>query len=172
LSSPCGFFHRAADHTDTADVFGARPVASITLSGSGLLGVWFIFMLLVGLTVDLSVNNETKFSFFLWLPLCVLATGCFERAWEWRSRRYAALLVLVSAALPLHMLYFHHAVRDQSTLAISADESAAYAWIKANIPRDAVFIEADGRGAHPGAGGSRRLLGHGSVRAQLELSHR
>jgi hypothetical protein len=137
------FFHRAADHTDTADVFGARPVASITLSGSGLLGVWFIFMLWVGLTVDLSANNENKFSFFLWLPLCVLATGCFERAWEWRSRRYAALLVLASAALPLHMLYFHHAVRDKSTLAISADESAAYAWIKANMPRDAVFIEAD-----------------------------
>ncbi|HKW15746.1 MAG TPA: hypothetical protein VJS69_14770, partial [Candidatus Krumholzibacteria bacterium] len=135
-------FHRAADHTDTADVFGSRPVAAITLSGSGLLGVWFIFALLVALTVDLPVNNENKFSFFLWLPLCVLATGCFERAWDWRSRRYAALLVLVSATLPLHMLYFHHAVRDKSTLAISADEQASYEWIASNTPRDAVFIEA------------------------------
>jgi hypothetical protein len=139
------FFRRAADHTDTPEVFGARPVDSLTLSGSGLLGVWFIFMLLVALTVDLPVNNETKFSFFLWLPLCVLSAGCFERVWDWRSRRYAALLVLLSATLPLHALYYHHAVRDHSTLAISDDERTAYQWIEKNTPRDAVFIEAGDR---------------------------
>ena len=41
------------------------------------------------------------------------------------------------------MLYYHHAVRDHSTLAISDDERAAYQWIETNTPRDAVFIEDD-----------------------------
>lgn len=137
------FIRRAADHTDTAEIFGARPVAAVTLSGSGLLWVWFIFMLLVALSVDLSQNNETKFSYFLWLPLCVLATGCFERVWDWRSRKYFALLLLASATVPLHMLYFHQAVRDRSTLDVSGDERAAYQWIAKNTPPDAVFIEAN-----------------------------
>jgi hypothetical protein len=137
------FFHRAADHSDTAEIFGARPVASITLSGSGLLCAWFTVMLLLALTVDLPSNNETKFSFFLCLPLCALAAGCFERVWDWRSRRLAALALLASATLPLHMLYYHQAVRDHSTLAISDDEHAAYQWIEKNVPRDAVCIEAD-----------------------------
>jgi hypothetical protein len=136
------FLHRAADHTDTAEIFGARPVAAITLSGSGLLWVWFLFLLIVSLAVNLTSNNETKFSFFLWLPLCVMATGCFERAWNWRSRRYLALFVLVSATLPLNMLYYHQAVRDKSTLAVSDDERAAYQWIQEKTPENAVFIEA------------------------------
>jgi hypothetical protein len=137
------FLHRAADHADTADIFGARPVAAITLSGSGLLWVWFLFLLIVALVVNLTSNNETKFSFFMWLPLCVMATGCFERAWNWRSRRYIALFVLASATLPLNLLYYHQAVRDKSTLAVRDDERAAYQWIQANTPHDAVFIEAD-----------------------------
>jgi hypothetical protein len=137
------FFHRAADHSDTADIFGARPVASITLSGSGLLWTWFTFMLLAALTIDLTSNNETKFSFFLYLPLCALAAGCFRTrvGLEIAPPRCAGAPGL--ATLPLHMLYYHQAVRDHSTLAISDDEHAAYQWIEKNVPRDAVFIEAD-----------------------------
>ena len=139
------FLRRPADHTDSPDLLGARPVDSLTLSGSGLVCVWFIFMLLVALIVDLPVNNETKFAFFAWLPLCALATGCFERVWDWRSRRYAAVLLLLSATVPLNMLYFHHAVRDRSVLDLGPGESAAYEWIKRNAPRNAVFIEAGDR---------------------------
>lgn len=137
------FLRRPTEHTDSAELLGARPVDSLTLSGSGLLCMWFLFMLIVALTVDLSVNNETKFAFFAWLPLCALATGCFERVWDWRSRRHVAVVLLLSATLPLHMLYFHHAVRDRSTLEIAQAERAAYEWIRHNAPRDAVFIEAN-----------------------------
>jgi hypothetical protein len=135
------FLRRGEDHTDTAEFFGARPIEALTLSGCGLVCVWFVFMLVVALFVDLPVNNETKFAFFAWLPLCVIATGCFERVWGWRSRQYAAILLLLSATLPLHALYYHHAVRDRSTLDIGEGERAAYQWIAANTPSNAVFLE-------------------------------
>ncbi|HET6463623.1 MAG TPA: hypothetical protein VFH33_07470, partial [Candidatus Krumholzibacteria bacterium] len=112
------FLRRPTEHTDSPELLGARPIDSLTLSGSGLVWVWFVFMLIVALSVNLTVNNETKFSFFAWMPLCALATGCFERVWDGRSRRYAAILLLLSATLPLHLLYFHHAVRDRSTFEI------------------------------------------------------
>jgi hypothetical protein len=137
------FFHHAADHTDTPEHFGARPVSALTLSGSGMLWVWFIFTLLVALVVDLPVNNETKFSFFLWLPLCALSTGCFERMWGWRSRRFAALALLASSTLPLCALYYHHAVRDHSVFEVTDDERSVYGWIRTHTPRNAVFVEGD-----------------------------
>jgi hypothetical protein len=40
------------------------------------------------------------------------------------------------------MLYYHQAVRDKSTLAVSDDERAAYQWIQEKTPENAVFIEA------------------------------
>lgn len=135
------FFRRANDHTDTREFLGSRLVDSLTLSGSGILLAWFILMLVVALTVDLPVNNETKFAYFAWLPLCALATGAFERAWDQRSRRYAAVALVLSAALPLHALYFHHAVRDRSTITVSDEEHAVYQWIQKSTPKDAVFIE-------------------------------
>jgi hypothetical protein len=132
------FFRRAGDDKDTSERFGAAPFTELTLSGSGLLALWFVFMLIVGLTVDLTTNNETKFSYFLWLPLCAFAVGCFER-----TRNRAALAIVASAALPLHLLYFHHAVRDQSALVVTDQERAVYQWIEASLPDDAVFIERD-----------------------------
>jgi hypothetical protein len=51
------------------------------------------------------------------------------------------LLGVLSATLPLHMLYFHHAVRDRSEFVVTEDERAAYDWIAANTSPDAVFIE-------------------------------
>jgi hypothetical protein len=135
------FLRHAGEDTDTPERLGARPFLGLTLSGTGLLVAWFLFMLVVALTVDLTSNNETKFSFFLWLPLCALAVGYFDRAWESPSRRRLVLAVVASATLPLHALYFHHAVRDRSTLAISDQERAVYQWIEKSTPRDAVFIE-------------------------------
>lgn len=137
------FLRHAGEDTDTPKRLGARPFFGLTLSGTGILAVWFIFMLMVALTVNLTTNNETKFSFFLWLPLCALAVGCFDRAWESPSRRRWVLVVVASATLPLHALYFHHAVRDRSTLAISDHERAVYQWIEKSTPQDAVFIEED-----------------------------
>jgi hypothetical protein len=99
------FFRRANDHTDTREFLGSRLVDSLTLSGSGILLAWFILMLVVALTVDLPVNNETKFAYFAWLPLCALATGAFERK-LWFSDTYVRTAggwkyVLGQASLPL-----------------------------------------------------------------------
>ena len=136
------FFRRAGEDTDTPDRFGARPFSELTLSGTGVLVVWLLWMTAVALTVDLTTNNETKFSFFVWLPLCVLAVGCLEKIWSGAQRRLV-LVALASATLPLHMLYFHHAARDHSSLAVTDSERAVYQWIEESTPRDAVFIEAD-----------------------------
>lgn len=135
------FFRRAGDDKDTADRFGARPFSELTLSGSGLLGVWWIFALVVALFVNVAANNENKFAYFLWLPLCVFAVGCFEQQWDRLRARRTLITVVLSTALPLHMLYFHHAVRDKSTVEISGPEHAVYRWIEKSTPHDAVFIE-------------------------------
>ena len=135
------YFARARDDKDTSERFGARPVVELTLSGSGLVALWFGLMFPVALVVDLATNNETKFAYLLWLPVCALAAGCFELWWNAPARRRLALVLVLSAALPLHMLYYHHAVRDRSTLDIRDQERAVYQWIAKSTPRDAVFIE-------------------------------
>jgi hypothetical protein len=137
------FFRRAGEDTDTAARFGARPFTELTLSGSGLVALWCLLMLALALAVDLPVNNETKFAYFVWLPLCALATGCFERVWTSRRPRRVAWAAVATASLPLHMLYFHHAFRDSSRLVITDQERAVYQWIRRSTPRDAVFIEED-----------------------------
>ncbi|HEX6789763.1 MAG TPA: hypothetical protein VF247_00505, partial [Candidatus Krumholzibacteria bacterium] len=76
------YFRRAGDDPDTPERFGANPVRELTLSGSGLVALWFVFMLIVALFTDLPANNETKFAYFAWLPLCALASGYFERCWD------------------------------------------------------------------------------------------
>jgi hypothetical protein len=98
-------------------------------------------MLPVALYVDLPANNETKFAFFLWLPLCALSAGCFELAWNHRRRRLLVIAAVAGAALPLHALYFHHAVRERSTLSVTDQERAVYQWIAKSVPRNAIFIE-------------------------------
>jgi hypothetical protein len=133
------YFRRARDDRDEPGRFGANPFVELTLGGSGLLALWCVFMLVVGLLVDLSANNETKFAYFVWLPLCALSAGGFELAWD--RRRRALLVAVASATLPLHALYFHHAVRDPSELVVTDQERAVYQWIAKSTPRDAVFIE-------------------------------
>ncbi|HET6349176.1 MAG TPA: hypothetical protein VFH88_08845 [Candidatus Krumholzibacteria bacterium] len=137
------FFRRAGDDSDSPERLGARPISELTLSGSGLVALWTLFMLMVALTVDLTTNNETKFAFFVWLPLCVLSVGAFER-WGYSPVRWRWLVLIVATTtLPLHMLYFHHAVRDRSVLFVSDEERAVYGWIRKNTPRDAMFLEED-----------------------------
>ena len=134
------FFHRSGEHRDT-EVLGARPFTELSLSATGMLALWTLWVLIVALTVDLTTNNETKFAFLLQLPLAAFAVGTFERLWSNPRARRAALAVVASATLPLHLLYYHHAVRDASTFTVSEPEQAAYAWIRTNAPRNAVFIE-------------------------------
>jgi hypothetical protein len=135
------FFRRAGPHRDTPELLGARPVADLSLSASGMLAVWTLLALVVALTVDLTTNNETKFAYLVLLPLSALAVGGFERVWDSVRARRAVVIAAASATLPLHMLYFHHAVRDPSVLAVGEQERAVYHWIAKSTPPDAVFIE-------------------------------
>jgi hypothetical protein len=137
------FFRRSSEHRDTPAVLGARPFTELSLSATGMLALWTLWVMVGSLTVDLTTNNETKFAFLLQLPLSALAVGAFERLWSNPRARRAALGVVASATLPLHLLYYHHAVRDSSTAVVSEPERAAYAWMRADTPRDAVFLEED-----------------------------
>lgn len=126
---------------DTPETLGARPFAEMGLSAAGILLAWAVLATIVALTVDLATNNETKFAFLVFLPLAALAVGGLDRCWNSPKARVAAALVVASAALPLHAVYFGHAARDPSTFAVSDPERAVYAWIANNAPRDAVIIE-------------------------------
>jgi len=53
------------------------------------------------------------------------------------------LVLVASAVIPLHAIYFSQAFRDQSRFDVSDEERAVYAWVERNTPDDAVFIEAN-----------------------------
>jgi hypothetical protein len=128
---------------DHEGIVGARLFSQMGLSATGMLVMWTLIMAAVALTVDLVTNNETKFAFLLHLPLAVLAVGGLARLHASARWRRAMPWLVASAVLPLHVLYFHHAVRDASSFDLLEGEAAAYAWIRAHTPRDAVFIEED-----------------------------
>jgi hypothetical protein len=128
------------DHRD-GEVLGARLFSELSLSATGMLVLWTAIVLVIALTVDLVTNNETKFAFLVHLPLAAFAVGGLERLWERRRARNLALFAVLTAVLPLHMVYFHHAVRDASVCEVTTGEKAAYAWIQRHTPPDAVIIE-------------------------------
>jgi len=135
------FFRRADSYRDTPEQLGARAFAELNLSATGMIAMWTLLVLVVALFVDLTTNNETKFAFLVHLPLSAFAVGALERGWSSpRARRWLTLGVL-SATIPLHLLYYHHAVRDESFETVSDQEKATYSWIQSKTPRDAVFIE-------------------------------
>ena len=133
-------FLRSASR-DTPETLGARPFAEMSLSATGILLMWAVVTTVVALTVDLATNNETKFAFLVMLPIAALAVGGLDRWWTSPRKRWAAVLVVASATLPLHAVYFCNAVRDASTLSVSGPERAAYDWLAKSAPRDAVVIE-------------------------------
>lgn len=134
------FFLRSKSR-DTQDTLGAWPFAEMSLSATGIVLLWTALIAVAALTVDLVTNNETKFAFLLLLPLAALATGAFERGWDTPRTRRFIVVAVASATLPLHALYFHHAVRDASTFDVSDSERAVYAWLAKSAPADAVILE-------------------------------
>jgi hypothetical protein len=126
---------------DAPETLGARPFSEMSLSATGILLLWAVATTVVALTVDLAANNETKFSFLVALPLAALAVGGLDRWWTSPRTRWLAMLMVASATLPLHAVYLGHAVRDDSTLAVSEPERAMYDWLARSTPRDAVVIE-------------------------------
>ena len=133
-------FLRSASR-DTPEALGARPFAEMSLSATGILLMWAVVTTVVALTVDLATNNETKFAFLVALPLAALAVGGLDRWWASPRTRWLAVLVVASATLPLHAVYFCNAARDASTLSVSDAERAVYDWLAQSSPRDAVVIE-------------------------------
>jgi hypothetical protein len=122
-------------------ILTGRFYSDFSLSATGMVLFWFLGVLAAAVVVDLPTNNETKFSYLLFIPVAAFAVGGLERAWQsTRGRRVALALVLLST-VPLNAVYFHQAVRDPSTFPLSDDERAAYAWIARATPRDAIFIE-------------------------------
>ncbi|HEX5131973.1 MAG TPA: hypothetical protein VFX92_05760, partial [Candidatus Krumholzibacteria bacterium] len=126
---------------DHEGLLGARWFSELSLSATGMLVLWTCVVAAIALTVDLVTNNETKFAFLLQLPLAIFATGGLARMWGSRARRRGAMLLVVSATLPLHALYYHHAVRDPSVFTRATGERAAYDWIAQHTPANAVFID-------------------------------
>ena len=137
-----GVFLRFATR-DTDDVLGSRPFAELSLSATGIILAWTLVAALIANTVDLVTNNETKFAFLLVIPLCALAVGGIEQLWRSRRGRMVALIVVLSATIPLNLVYFSHAFRDSSTFDVSDTERAVYSWLKKHAPDDVVVIEAD-----------------------------
>ncbi|MCI0452059.1 MAG: hypothetical protein L0Z51_06650, partial [Candidatus Latescibacteria bacterium] len=126
---------------DTPGSLGARPFAELSLSATGILLLWTLLVGAVGLTFDLATNNETKFAFLLYLPLAALAVGALDRWWDSRRSFALAIVLVASATIPLHAVYFAHAFRDATTFDVSDPERAVYAWIEKSAGRDAVVVE-------------------------------
>jgi hypothetical protein len=138
------FLRGGSSHRD-GEVLGARLFSELSLSATGILVLWTGIVLVMALTVDLVTSNETKFVFLAHLSLAALAVGGLERWWDDRRARRVLVLAVLSATLPLHMLYFHHAVRDASVDEETPGQQAAYAWIRTHTPPDAVFIDESDR---------------------------
>jgi hypothetical protein len=126
---------------DHDGLLGARFFSEMSLSATGMLALWSVAVAVIALTVDLVTNNETKFAFLLLLPLSAFAAGGLAQMWEQPRSRRVAIALVVSATIPLHALYYYHAVRDASVFALTTGERAAYDWISKQTPRDAVFID-------------------------------
>jgi hypothetical protein len=118
-----------------------RLFGELSLSGSGMIAMWWVIVLVLACIVDLPANNETKFSFLLFIPLAAFAVGGINRLWESpRGRAFAVAFVAV-CTLPLGGVYMYQAAGDADTLSFAEDEMATYRWIEKATPADGVFID-------------------------------
>jgi hypothetical protein len=124
-------------------VLVGRLFGELSVSGSGIVAMWTLIVLLAALVTDLPTNNETKFSFLLFLPLAGFAVGGIDRLWDTRRGRIVAVAVVVASTAPLNGIYFYHAFGDESTFEIADDEAAAYDFIEGASPVDAVYFDSD-----------------------------
>ncbi|MBI4719825.1 MAG: hypothetical protein HY770_01045 [Chitinivibrionia bacterium] len=113
------------------------------------LVIWICILAAIAIAADLPTNNETKFSFLLYLPLAALAPAALEApvpastdASRRNGGRRAALVVFIAAAtVPLNAIYFANAARDTSAFTVTSDERALYEWISGSTEKNAVFLE-------------------------------
>ena len=126
---------------DTPDTLGSRAFSEMSLSATGIVILWTILVTAAALTIDLATNNETKFAFLVFLPLAALASGQLDRWWNSQPTRALAVVLVASATIPLHAIYFSHAARDATRFDVSDAERAVYSWMKKSAPHDAVVLE-------------------------------
>jgi len=118
-----------------------RLFGELSLSPAGMVAMWWMIVLVISCVVDLPANNETKFSFLLFLPLAAFAVGGLNRMWaSVRGRRFAVAFV-AACTLPLSGVYMYQAAGDSGPDSLGADEMATYRWIEKATPVDAVFID-------------------------------
>jgi hypothetical protein len=103
--------------------------------------VWTLLVLVMAVVVDLPTNNETKFSFLLFLPLAAFATGGINRMWRSRRGRVSAVILVAAATVPLNAIYYYQSWHDTSTFTVEDTERAAYRFVARNTSPDAIFID-------------------------------
>jgi len=128
---------------DPDTILTGRLYSDFSLSATGMVLFWFLGVLAAAVIVDLPANNETKFSYLLYIPAAAFAVGGLERMGQSARTRLVALVLVLASTVPLNAIYFYQVARDPSTFPLTDDERAAYAWIARATPRDAIFIEED-----------------------------
>jgi hypothetical protein len=136
----------AADQPDEAPapsggLLTGRLFGELSLSATGIVAMWALMVLAMAVVVDLPTNNETKFSFLLFLPLAAFATGGINRMWRSRRSRVSAIVLVAACTVPLNAIYYYQAWHDTSTFTVEDTERAAYQFIARSTPPDAIFID-------------------------------
>jgi uncharacterized membrane protein len=123
--------------------------SSDTLAAGQLRGAtrfavfWFLAMLAMAIVLDLPTNNETKFSFLLYIPAAAVAVAGIDRLWRTPRGRILAVALVLASTVPINAIYFFQASRDSTTFPLDDEERGLYEWIADNTPTDAIFIEED-----------------------------
>jgi hypothetical protein len=102
---------------------------------------WAGTLLVMALVVDLPTNNETKFSFPLFLTLSALAAAAFEYGWSRGRARTQAVGYVALCTVPLNVFYFQAAFRDATRFEVTPSEKTAYEWIRRTTPTNAIFLD-------------------------------
>lgn len=134
-------FLRWTERQDKRELLTGRLFGELSLSATGIVAFWAGAAMLLATCIDLVANNETKFSFVIFVPVAALAVGGLARVWKSvRSRRLAIAFVFLTT-VPLHVVYLIHAWRDPATLAVIDEERAGYKWIRNSTAIDAIFLD-------------------------------
>jgi len=135
-----------------ASIGPLRELARRGTAGGRLLLLWIPAMILFAAFVRLpGPNSSDKFTYLVYLPLA-LAAG----AWAGRALKSARGALLVALILiPANVIGYAGYWGEPAPPPEPEGVRAAYAWIRANTPDDAIVVEKEGR---------RRLLVEGPRR--------